>query len=206
MENLNKLSFQTYKINEKKLYIPMEEIKQEFDIPQFSKPYLFKVLYIAKHLKDGNYIIYLGPEKESKLPIVKATIPFEYLRHKKLIPNYNYDRPLEPREIFIINERMYREITKINLVCRGRNKYRGCYVLVFGYLVNKYKDDDALTKVEYGIQEFRKSSKAKKNFKERGYQSSCFVAKDWNKVKKVLNIENERPEFKELPEGFFVDK
>ena len=34
MENLNKLSFKTHKINEQALFIPMEDIKQEFDIKE----------------------------------------------------------------------------------------------------------------------------------------------------------------------------
>ena len=82
MENINKLSYLQYKINENTLNIPMEDIIQQYDDKQFAKkPYLFKILYIGKYNKKTNeYIVYLGPPKKSSLPIIKATIPLEKLQ------------------------------------------------------------------------------------------------------------------------------
>ena len=48
MENLNKLSYTQYKINESTIEVPMEEIVQQYDDKKFAtKPYLFKILYIV---------------------------------------------------------------------------------------------------------------------------------------------------------------
>lgn len=207
MENLNKLSYTQYKINEKSIYIPIENIKQEYDDIKFSnKPYLFKILYISKYNKKNNeYIVYLGPLEKSSLPIIKATIPLEIIRTNKLIPNYDYLRPLEDSELFIINERIFRKISDINYDCyRNRSNY---YILCYGYLINQYKDDDAMTKKTEGIQQFRLVSKCRRKIKDRNYETNCYVT---NRIRKILEImklpNNITIEFKELPEGFFVDK
>ena len=82
MENLNKLSYTQYRVNEKLIYVPMEEIVQQYDSKEFAKkPYLFKILYIGKYNKKTNeYTVYLGPPKKAKIPIVKASIPLEIIR------------------------------------------------------------------------------------------------------------------------------
>lgn len=205
MENINKLSFKTYKINESVLNIPMEDIKQEFDTYKYSKKYLFNVCYIAKHLKDDNYIVYLAPLEGSNLPIVKATIPFEIIRTDKIIPNYNYDRELDKQEKYIINERVYRSIDRLN---RNAHSIYGCkcYVLVYGYLVNTYKDNNALTKIKEGIQEFHISENASGYLNITSTKTTtCFVTTKWNKICKVLDKEYKVPSFKKLPKNFFVE-
>ena len=97
MENLNKLNYSQYKVNDKLLHIPMEDIKQEYDDKKFAKkPYLFKILYIGKYSsKTNEFIVYLGPPLKSKLPIIKATMPLEILRLSKLIPSYDYNTETE---------------------------------------------------------------------------------------------------------------
>ena len=42
--------------------------------------------------------------QKSKLPIIKAFIPLEVIRYNKIIPKYDYIRPLEDNEKFIIRE------------------------------------------------------------------------------------------------------
>ena len=213
MENLNKLTYTQFKVNDRLLNIPMENIKQEYDDKRFAiKPYLFKILYIGKYNKKTNeYIVYLGPLKKSNLPIIKASIPLEIIKTKKLIPGYNYDRPLEDNELFIINERIFRKIDNINKYCyRNRGNY---YVLCYGYLINQYKDDNAMTTKTEGLQQFRLISNCPKTFKERGYETSCYITNKLDKIFKLKispgynlpNIEEFR-EFKELPNGFFIDK
>lgn len=205
MENLNKLTFTTYQIDDSKLYIPMEDIKQEFDTYEYSKKYLFKVVYIAKHLKDGNYVVYLTPPESSNLPIVKATIPFEIIRTDKIIPNYAYDRELDRQEKYIVDERVYRSISRLNK--RAHSRYGcNCYVLVYGYLVNSYKDNNALTTIKEGIQGFHISENT------RGYiditaskSTTCFVTTKWKKICGVLHKDFKEPKFKKLPNGFFVE-
>ena len=73
MENLNKLSFHNYKINEQAIFVPMKDIKQEFDIQKNIKLYLFKVSYVHKyHSKTNTFTVYLSPLENTKLPIIKA--------------------------------------------------------------------------------------------------------------------------------------
>lgn len=215
MENLNKLSYTQYKVNEKLLYIPMEDIRQEYDDKKFAiKPYLFRVLYIDKYNKKTNeYSVYLGPRKKSSLPIIKASIPLELLRTNRLIPGYNYDRPLEDNELFIINERVFRKVDENNKYCFNNKKYGKYYILCYGYFINQYKDDDALTKKTEGIQQFRLITDCPKKVRDRGYETPCYVTNRLSKIfdlkiqpgYKLPNLQEFR-EFKELPEGFFIDK
>lgn len=205
MENVNRLSFTTYKINETTLNIPMEEIRQEFDTSKYSRKYLFKVLYVAKQLKDGNYIVYLGPLAGTNIPIVKATIPFEIIRTDKIIPNYNYDRPLDKQERYIVDERVYRSIDRINTWAHSRFGCK-CYVLVYGYFVNSYKDTNALTTLKEGIQEFHISTQSTGSFNiTKSKTTTCLVTNKWNKICSALQKDYPLPEFKKLPEGFFVE-
>ena len=205
MENLNKLAFRTYKINDSTLNIPMDDIKQEFDTREYTKKYLFKVLYIAKQLKDGNYIVYLGPPEKSNIPIVKATIPFEIIRTDKIIPNYNYDRELDKQEKFIVDERVYRSIDRLN--ARAHSVWGcNCYVLVYGYLVNPYKDVNALTTLKEGIQEFHISLNTNECFYvTKTKTATCIVTTKWNKICSALQKEYKVPDFKKLPKGFFIE-
>lgn len=204
MENINKLTFITYKYNESVLNIPMDEIKQEFDSYTYTKKYLFKVLYVAKQLKDGNYIIFLGPLENSNLPIIKATIPFEIIRTDKIIPNYAYDRELEKQERYIVDERVYKRINILNR--KAHRGYSNCYVLAYGYLVNSYKDNDALTTLKEGIQEFRISTISDGYFSITSTKSTnCLVTNRWEKICSALQKEYPLPKFKKLPDGFFVE-
>ena len=209
MENLNKLTFRTYKVDESKLYIPMEDIKQEFDLTKYSKKYLFKILYIAKHLKDERnyYVVYLGSIENSNIPIVKATIPLEFIRTDKILPDYEYDRPLNKQEKFIVNEKIYRIIDKLNYGLHkgytfGKYNY---YVLIYGYMVNAYKNDNALTTIKEGIQEFSISEKASGVIQLRGKTTTCFITNDWEKICNALQKEVKIPKFKELPKDFFLE-
>lgn len=208
MENYNNLKFKTYKINEKLLEIPMEDIKQEYDDIKYSNsPYLFKILYIAKYnKKTDEYICYLAPSKLSKLPIVKATIPLELIRTSKIIPGFN--GKLSDTEQYIVNERKFRLINKINYGTYHNYIFGEYYILCYGYLVNKYKDDNAMTILPTGIQEFRLISKCKHKFKDRNYETSCFITNKIHKLYQVYNLPKmeELFEFKRLPEKFFVDK
>lgn len=210
MENLNKLSFKTYKINEKSIYINVQDIPQQYDSLEYSKLYLFKVVYIAKYQKDDTFIMYLSPLESSNLPIVKAYLPFEYIRVNKLIPNYDYIRELTDNEQFIIKERLFRKISYINMLSRTKARY-DCYILVNGYISNKYKDDNAMTTIEKGIAEFHPITKPKKLLRDRGYTTNCYVSDKWKKINKVLNTYNnvktefEEPKFKPIPDNFFVD-
>ncbi len=204
MENVNKLSFLQYKINEKLIYTPMENIVQQYDNKKFAtNPYLFKILYVDKYIKKTNeFIVYLGPPKESKLPIVKAIIPLEIIRTSKLIPNYDYVRVLDEDELFIINERIFRKINEINI---GKTYYILCY----GYLINQYKDDNALTTVKEGIQQFRLISDCPKKFKGRGFETSCFISDKPAKILELYPIIKDKinfRDFKKLPKGFLIER
>lgn len=207
MANLNKLSFTTYEIDDTCLNIPMEDIKQEFDTNDFSKQYLFKIAYISKHLKDGNYIVYLSPMKGNSkgIPIVKATIPLELIRTNKLLPLYEYNRELTQEEKYVVNERTYRLINDINKRCRYRTRFKEHYVLVYGYMVNKYKNDNALTKIKSGIQEFHVSTEGFKYIRFKNYETKCLVTNKWSDICKALGKENMvKPQFEEVPEEFFI--
>lgn len=209
MENLNKLSYTQYKINEKTIEIPMEDIIQEYDDKKFAKkPYLFKILYIGKYnKKNDEYSVYLGPLQKSKLPIIKALIPLEVIRYNKIIPKYDYVRPLEDNEKFIIRERIFRKISKINYNCfyKNRDSY---YILCYGYLINKYKDDNALTKETSGIQLFRLVSKSPKKIRDKNFETTCYVSNKLSKILELCNLPDKEDfkKFKELPEKFFIDK
>lgn len=205
MENLNKLSFTTYKYNDSVLEIPMEDIKQEFDTYQSSKMYLFNVAYVAKHLKDGNYLVYLAPPEGVKLPIVRATIPFEIIRTDRILPNYAYDRELDKQEKYIVDERVYRSISRLNVWAHGR---RGCecYVLVYGYLVNSYKDANALTTLKKGVQDFHISTKPRGCFDVTTTKTTiCLVTNRWDKICSALHKQYPIPQFKKLPKEFFEE-
>lgn len=205
MENLNKLSFTTYKYDDSKLNIPMEDIKQEFDTYKYSKKYLFNVLYVAKHLKDGNYVVYLGPLENSNLPIVRATIPFEIIRTDKIIPNYAYDRELDKQEKYIVDERVYRSISRLNKWAHSRYGCK-CYVLVYGYFVNSYKDANALTTLKEGVQDFHISTKPSGCFNVTSTKTTtCLVTTKWNKICSALQKDYPLPKFKKLPKEFFVE-
>ena len=210
MENINKLSYIQYKTNENTITVPMEEIVQQYDDRKFAtKPYLFKILYIGKYLKKQNeYIVYLGSPKVSKLPIIKATIPLEIIRTSKLIPNYDYIRPLEDSELFIIRERVFRKINEINENCFNNTRYGRWYILCYGYLINRYKDDDAMTKITRGVQEFRLISNSHKKLKDRNFESTCFVSNKLNKLLEIGKLPNikELHEFNDLPDKFFTEK
>lgn len=210
MENLNKLSYTQYKINESIIEVPMEEIVQQYDDKKFAtKPYLFKILYIGKYIKKTNeYTVYLGPLEKSKLPIIKATIPLEIIRTNKIIPGYDYSRPLEETELFILKERIFRKISDINEHCFDNRKYGRYYILCYGYLVNQYKDDDAMTKREKGVQQFRLVSNSPKKIRDRNYETTCYVSNKLSKILEIYKLPNTESfkKFKELPEKFFVDK
>lgn len=210
MENLNKLSYIQYKINEKTLNIPMDNIRQEYNDIQFSKkPYLFKILYIGKYIKKTNeYTVYLGPLKKSSLPIIKATIPLEIIRTNKLIPNYDYSRELTDNELFIIRERIFRKINSINEACFKNKNYNRYYILCYGYMINQYKDDNAMTTLTEGIQQFRLVTKSYKKIRDKNFETNCYVSNNLSKILSILklpNIEDYR-KFKELPDKFFIDK
>ncbi len=210
MKSLNSLDYLQFEINEKCLNIPMESIIQQYDDNKFAEtPYLFKILYIGKYNKKlDTYTVFLGPPFKSKLPIIKASIPLEIIRTNKLIPNYKYDRPLTEQEHFIINERVFRKISEININCFKRKK-TGYYILCYGYLINSYKDDDAMTKKTEGIQQFKLITDCRKKFIDRNYETSCYIT---NKLFKIFYVYPKLPkvkelmEFKELPEGFFINK
>ena len=211
MENYNNLKFKTFRINEKLLNIPMEDIRQEYDDSRkFAKsPYLFKIVYIAKYLKKTNeFICYLAPNEMSKLPIVKATIPLELIRTTKLIPSYNEGDMLEDNERFIINERKFRLIDKLNEASFNNRLYSGYYVLCYGYLINEYKDDNAMTKIPEGIQQFKIFTRCNKTFRDKNYITSCYVTNKLSKIFEVSKIPRRKEfmEFKPLPKNFFVDR
>lgn len=211
MENYNNLKFKTFRINEKLLNIPMENIAQEYDdSKKFAKrPYLFKIMYIAKYIKKTNeFVCYLSPNDKSSLPIVKATIPLELIRTEKLIPSYNEGDLLEDSEKFIINERKFRLIDKLNEASFNNRMYSSYYVLCYGYLINQYKDDDAMTKVTEGIQQFRIFTNCSKTFKDRNYVTSCYITNRMSKIFDVLKIpvSKDLMNFKSLPKNFFVDR
>ena len=204
MENLNKLTFNTYNYNESVLNIPMEEIRQEFDTYTYTKLYLFKVLYVAKQLKSGEYIVYLGPLEKSNLPIIKATIPFELIRTDRIIPNYAYDRELDKQERYIVDERVYKKINILNR--KAHRGYSDCFVLAYGYLVNSYKDNNALTTLKEGIQEFHVSTLSDGHINITSTKTTnCLVTNKWEKICSALRKEYDLPKFKELPKGFFIE-
>lgn len=217
MENLNKLSFKTYKINEQSLFIPMEDIKQEFDIKENIKLYLFKIAYVHKYRsKTGDFICYLSSPVAGS-PIIKAEIPLELMYIHKIIGGYDYERPLEDNEKFIIKERMFRLVDKLN---RGYSFYLVCY----GYMVNTYKNDDANTKVEKGIQQFKFTESFNKKIYDRKYGSYYIYTNNLNKAlklyikakspKKLTDLQLEdivlgirkNLKFNKIPEKFFIDK
>ena len=217
MENLNKLSFKTHKINEQSLFIPMEDIKQEFDIKENVKLYLFKVLYVHKYKsKTGDFICYLSSPVAGS-PIIKAELPLELMYIHKIIGGYDYERPLEDNEKFIIKERMFRLVDKLN---RGHNYYLVCY----GYMVNTYKDDDANTKVEKGIQQFKITESFNKKIYDKKYGSYYIYTNNLDKALKLfvkskspkkltdLQLENivvelrKNLKFNKVPDKFFLDK
>ena len=172
------------------------------------KKYLFKVLYVEKQLKNGEYIVYLGPIAKTNIPILRATIPFEIIRTDKIIPNYTYDRELTKQERYTVDERVYRRIDLINKKAH-RKMTSDCFVLIYGYFVNTYKDVNALTKIERGIQDFHISTQGSGCFNVTSIKTTkCFVTNKWDKVCKLLfkddKVVNE-PEFKKLPIGFFKD-
>ena len=71
MENLNKLSYTQYRVNEKLIYVPMEEIVQQYDSKEFAKrPYLFKILYIGKYNKKTN--------EYTAVDSAPFTVPYSY--------------------------------------------------------------------------------------------------------------------------------
>jgi len=186
MENLNKLTFKTYKINENKIYIPMSEIKQEFDINEDIKFYAFRVLYIHRyHSKTHTFTCYLQSIFDNST-IIKADIPIEIPYLHKIIGGYDYKRELSDSEIYTIKDDIFRTIDKIN------RKYIKCYLMCYGYYINSYKNDDANTKVESGIQEFNITSNYKKKLKDRNYESYFLYTKNIDKFLKliVLNKSN----------------
>ena len=198
MGTLNKLSFYATKVNEQAIKIPMELIKQEFDTKDYCKMYLFRVLYISKQQKNGDFTMYLGPLENSRLPVVKATIPFEIIRTSKIIPGFNYDRVLTEQERYIVDERIYREVNKVNL------RQKPCYILLYGYLINRYKNDNALTQIKEGVQELGLSTCTFKRFKGRGFETTCFCTYKWDNICKMLQKEGMSvKKFKRLPKDFF---
>lgn len=222
MENLNKITFKNFKINESTLFIPMESIKQQFDINEDIKLYLFKVLYIHKyHSKTDTFTCYLSPIDSLDIPIVKADIPLELLYIHKFIGGYDYKRPLAEDEQLVIKERMYRSITNINM------GYAHSYLLCYGYLINRYKNDDANTKITEGIQEFSFTENYRNKLKDGSYESYFLfnfklrnivklmlintkpsLANKRNKEKLEIGINNilKVIKFKKLPDKFFEDK
>ena len=219
MENLNKLSFHNYKINEQAIFVPMKDIKQEFDIQKNIKLYLFKVSYVHKyHSKTNTFTVYLSPLENTKLPIIKAQIPLELLYTHKIIGNYDYSRKLEDNEIYIIKERIFRLVNDINL---KKKKY---YLLCYGYFINKYKNDNANTKIEKGIQEFSFTEIGNKKIKDRGFETYYLYHKNLTRIFKILLL-NKKPlyykdkekledkanemahkaKFKEIPKEFFIE-
>ena len=222
MENLNKLSFKRYKIDEKQLFIPMNEIKQQFDISEDIKMYLFKLVYVHKYnSKTDTFTCYLSPIESTGLPIVKADIPIELTYIHKVIGGYDYKRRLEPNEALIINERNYRLIDAVN---RG---FMSAYLLCYGYMVNTYKNDDANTKITEGIQTFNITKLYKHKLYDKSYESYYLFNKSLRNILKIMLI-NKYPKlklrhnkdtlegyirkiytkakFQKLPTKFFIDK
>lgn len=201
MENINKLTFRTYKVNEDTIQIPMEDIIHEYNTHEYSKPYLFKILYIDKQLRDGNYIVYLGPVVDSKLPIVKATIPLEIIPTKKILP-YKEEAGIDASEKYIVNERNYREIDKINKNI-GR-KSNGYYLLIYGYLYNSIKNDNILTTKKYGVQELGVIPNDINVFRYKNNRERMVISNKWVNITKYFKKPIEKPIFKYLPDNFFV--
>lgn len=224
MENLNKLSFYNRKINEQAIHIPMGNIRQEFDVNESIRPYLFRVVYVHKyHSPTDTFIVYLAPMEQTDLPIIKAQLPLDLLYTHKIIGSYNYDRPLDEKEAYIVKDKIFRLVTKINNGARY-------YLLCYGYLVNRYKNDDANTKKETGVQEFNFTEIGKQKFADgANYESYHLYHKNLIRLYKIMikcrsremnipsNISKENltklaenfacsTKFKKLPKEFFVDK
>lgn len=222
MENLNKLTFKNYHVNEDKIMVPMEKIAQEYDIPEHAKLYLFKLVYVHKyHSPTNTYICYLSPLADKDMPIVKAQIPLELIYTHKIIPGYSYDRNLEDNEQYIIKEKIFRMIDRIN---RGYINY---FVVCYGYLINKYKDDDANTKLTKGIQMFNFTSCSKKSLHDGSYETYYIFSNRLDRLMKIVLMEKDmrlrykrnkeilknkasylahEASFKDIPEGFLNEK
>ena len=222
MENLNKLSFKNYKVNEDKIMVPMENIVQEYDIPEHAKLYLFKLIYVHKfHSPTNTFTCYLSPLADKDMPIVKAQIPLELIYTHKIIPGYSYNRNLEDNELYIIKEKVFRMINEIN--CGHINYFLICY----GYLINKYKDDDANTKLTRGIQMFNFTSCGRKLLHDRNYETYYIFGNKLDRLMKIALMEKDASlryrrnreilkekasclirevSFKDIPEGFLTEK
>lgn len=217
MENLNKLTFYKRKVNENKIIIDMNSIKQEFDIKENIKLYLFKILQITKYnSKTNKFLAYLSPLESTGLPIVRAWIPIDLIYLHKIIGSYDYIRDLEENEIYIIKERIFRIVDLIN---KGKNYY----LISYGYLINTYKNDDANTKKESGIQDFGITENYPMKLIDGSYSEYYIYSKNLFKIIKIL-IKNKNPylrdkdkiellsykifkniKFKKIPEKFYID-
>ena len=222
MENLNKLSFKNYKVNEDKIMVPMEDIAQEYDIPEHAKLYLFKLVYIHKyHSPTNTFICYLSPLENKNMPIIKAQIPLDLIYTHRIIPGYDYNRALDDKEQYIIKEKIFRLIDKIN------SGYVNYFVISYGYLINKYKDDDANTKLTKGVQMFNFTSCGKKLLKDKGFETYFIFSNKLDRLMKIILLEKNprlklkenkdilkgkalslayEASFKKLPEGFLSEK
>lgn len=218
MENLNKLSFTNFKIDESKINIPMEDIKMEYDRKEDIKLYMFRVLYIHRYNQHTQeYTVYLGTVDGNKTKVIKAVMPLPLRLTHRVLPEYRYDRPIEGEEDYILKERIFREIDNVN------KYHRGYYMLVYGYMKNVYKEQDAFTHLTEGVQEFRIGENTKQYIKNYNlqnpknkrdintYQSLCFCHRNFDmiikmirKIKKNENFYIDRPKFNKLPDGFFI--
>lgn len=212
MKNLNKLSFTTYKINESCINVPIENIIQEYDYSNNIKLYLFRLEYIHKYKSSDNlYTCYMSCMFPNIL--VKAIIPLELIYIHKIIGGYTYDRPLEDNEKFIIKEKMFKLVDKIN------TKQLRYYLVCYGYFMNIYKDKDANTKVKSGIQYFNITENYHKKLNDRKYFSYFIYTKNLDKAlaiylsnKKIKKLELDKIrakikkeyKFKSLPDEFFI--
>ena len=216
MENPNKLSFTKRNINEDSIKIDMENIRQEYDTKEFVTSYLFKISYVHKYFpKTNSYQCYLSPLLNNDLPICKANIPLNLQHIHKTISNYEYDRLLEDNEIYIIKEKNFRMIDQLN---HGKS----FYCLALGYMINKYKDDDANTKITKGIQNFGITESSLYKFKDGKYESYIICSHNLIKLLKIkiktmyTNVPREtlnlyaktlakKAKFKSLPNNFFKE-
>lgn len=216
MENPNKLSFTRKNINEDSIKLNMEDIRQEYDTKEYVSQYLFKIQYVHKYFpKTNSYQCYLSPLINNDLPICKANIPLNLQHIHKTISNYNYDRLLEDNEIYIIKEKNFRMVDQLN---NGKS----FYCLVIGYMINKYKDDDANTKIKKGIQEFGITENSIIKLKDGNYESFIICSHNLVKLLKIkikskyqniprdtLNyyakILAKEAKFKQLPKNFFKE-
>ena len=71
-----------------------------------------------------------------------------------------------------------------------------------------YKDDDKMTKKTEGIQQFKLITNCRKKFKDRSYETSCYISNNLRKIFEIAKLPNrkELTEFKELPDNYFPDK